>query len=368
MKQSIVFDLFLKSRFLQYVILYVFLSSCNFPGLSGEPEEGELRISFAHSQETLTRAGLEIPDTSDFILKVTSADGSLVYDGPYGDFPESVTLASGSYTVSVVSEKFSKPAFAAPQFGDEQCVILPSGGTVDVRLLCTQLNSGIRLHLDPDFLDAYPHGVLLLKSALGRLVYGYSEKRIAYFAPGAVSLALNEGADDRILMTRELKAQEILDLKIKVTGKSGTSTVQPGMAIQIDTSRTWISDVYDMGSSDGQGSGTYDAMSVYDAIDNVGAEEVWVSGYIVGGDLSSSSASFESPFTSRTNILLGPKKKVSSRNSCISVQLMSGELRDALNLVDNPELLGRKICLEGDIVASYYGLVGIKNIVDYELF
>jgi hypothetical protein len=99
----------------------------------------------------------------------------------------------------------------------------------------------------------------------------------------------------------------------------------------------------------------------------VGEEGVWVCGHIVGGDLSSSSASFEKPFSSRTNLLLGPRSNVSSRSSCLSVQLAAGAARDALNLVDNPSLLGRKVCLKGDVVEAYYGLPGIKNIVEFEL-
>ena len=90
-------------------------------------------------------------------------------------------------------------------------------------------------------------------------------------------------------------------------------------------------------------------------------------GYIVGGDLTSSSASFSKPFSSRTNILLGPRSSTNEKSSCLSVQLPSGELREALNLVDNPEILGRKVCLRGDIVEAYYGIPGIKNISEYEL-
>jgi len=92
-----------------------------------------------------------------------------------------------------------------------------------------------------------------------------------------------------------------------------------------------------------------------------------VSGYIVGGDLTSSSASFEAPFSSRTNILLGSRSSVSYRSSCLSVSLQSGEIRDGLNLVDNPFLLGKKVCLKGDIVEAYYGLPGLKNLTDFEL-
>ena len=43
----------------------------------------------------------------------------------------------------------------------------------------------------------------------------------------------------------------------------------------------------------------------------------------------------------------------------------SGRIRDALNLVENPGLLGRKVYLKGDIVESYYGIPGIQSISEY---
>ena len=61
------------------------------------------------------------------------------------------------------------------------------------------------------------------------------------------------------------------------------------------------------------------------------------------------------------------KPSTSSRSSCLSVSLPAGEIRDDMNLVDNPHLLGRKVCLKGDIVEAYYGMPGLKNLVDYEL-
>ncbi len=342
--------------------------SCDMLGIRPSETDGELRISFADGQESLTRAGIAIPDTSDFLLTVKGPDGRIVYDGRYGDSPESIPLAGGSYTVSVISEEFSKPEFSAPQFGDEQCVVVPAGKSVDLKLVCRQINSGIKLKIDSGFLDEYPDGVLMLKSSLGRLIYGYSEKRIAYFRPGDVSLVLNEGKTDKVLMTRTLKAQEILTLKVSVASSGGSSqnNGNGGMSICVDTLRNWVSDSYVIGGND-SGSGQYDAMTVAEALSSIGEEDVWVSGYIVGGDLSSSSASFEKPFNSRTNMLLGPRSSTSDKESCLSVQLPSGELREALNLVDNPELLGRKICFRGDIVEAYYGIPGLKNISEYEL-
>ena len=36
-------------------------------------------------------------------------------------------------------------------------------------------------------------------------------------------------------------------------------------------------------------------------------------------------------------------------------------------MFDNPELMGCKVSIRGDVVASYYGLVGLKNCSDYKL-
>lgn len=46
---------------------------------------------------------------------------------------------------------------------------------------------------------------------------------------------------------------------------------------------------------------------------------------------------------------------------------MAGDAREALNLVDNPSNLGRRILLKGNVVEAYYGMPGIKNITDFEL-
>lgn len=364
----------LKSRhvrlFLLIAVYAASVQSCNLLGLSDAGSTGELRVAFAPGQESLTRSGLNIPDTSDFLLTIVDGTGKTVYDGKYGDLPESVTVGSGSCHVAVVSEKFEKPAFSLPQFGDEQCVVVGSGSVVNVKLVCTQINAGVRLKIDPAFLDAYPDGVLLLKSSWGRLVYGYSEKRTAYFRPGDVSLVLNEGKTDKVLMTRDLNAGDMLDLKVGVSSGNpahGQGGASGGISVELDTLRNWISDEFVIGGDGGKGNGIYDAMTVSEALSHIGDDDVWVSGYIVGGDLSSSSASFKKPFKSNSNILLGPRSSTADKSVCLSVQLPSGEFRDALNLVDNPELLGRKVYVKGDIVEAYYGIPGIKNITDYEL-
>ena len=226
------------------------------------------------------------------------------------------------------------------------------------------MNAGVKLRIAKDFLTECPDGVLFLKADQGKLMYGYSEKRIAYFLPGNVSLVLSENGTDKVLMSRTLLSQEILTLGVSVAS-SGTSATGGRISVAVDTARNWVNDTYVIGGKNDKGSDVADAMTVQQARSSAGSKDVWVCGYVVGGDLTSANASFDEPFSSRTNILLGPKSSTVHRDECMSVQLSAGELRDALNLVDNPGNLRRKVYLRGDIVDAYYGLPGIKNLSEY---
>lgn len=347
------------------LFLLLFLVGCEALGLR-TPDDGELRIAFASGINEVTRASSDIPDTSDFILTVTDSKGKTVYQGAYGDCPETMSVSAGSYVVKAMSSEFEKPAFSSPQYGDEQCVVVPEGGVADVKLLCRQMNSGVKLRIAKNFLTQCPDGVLFLKSDQGKLMYGYSEKRVAYFLPGNVSLILSESGRDQVLMTRTLQAQEILSLGVSVA-PSGASSTESRISVAVDTTRNWIDEAYVIGGQDNNGSDVADAMTVLQAQSAAGSKDVWVCGYIVGGDLTSANASFDEPFSSRTNILLGPKSSTADKDACLSVQLPAGSLRDQLNLVDNPQNLRRKVYLRGDVVDAYFGIPGIKNISQFSM-
>lgn len=352
-------------------LMQMFMMLSHSCGMLG-PEEagsGEIRIAFEDEAMVSTKSSFQIPDTSEFILTVTDSKGKVLYDGKYGDSPESIVASAGSYTVKAVSGTFVRPSFDSPQFGDEQCVVVSAGKAVDVKLVCSQMNSGIRLVVSPSFLDEFPDGVLMLKSEGGSLMYGYSEKRTAFFRPGKVSLVMSKGGTDNVLTSRSLGAGEMLILKVGAVSSSESSRPSGQISIAVDTLRSWITDSYVIGGENGGGKGSAsdNALTVSQAAASAGEEDVWVSGYIVGGDLTSSGASFDEPFESRTNIILGPRSSTDSRTSCMSVQLPSGSVRDRLNLVDNPHLLGSKVCLKGDIVESYFGLPGIKNVSEFEM-
>ena len=134
------------------MLLSVAAVSCDRLGDTQEDEKGLLCVSFDMCGTEFTRSAVSLPDTSDFLLTISAADGRVVYDGLFGDCPESLSVSPGSYNVKAVSGEFSRPAFDSPQFGDEQCVVVKSASKVGVHLNCTQMNAGINLDISSDFL------------------------------------------------------------------------------------------------------------------------------------------------------------------------------------------------------------------------
>ena len=322
--------------------------------------QGILQVRFADGTVPTTRSAF--PDTNDFILTIANSKGDFIYDGPYGASKESFPLDEGTYTVTAKSCDFKEPQFDCPQYGDSQVATIKAGKTTVVTLACVQLNSGIRLRITPEFIAAFPSASLVLKGASGKLMYAYTEKRIAYFEPGTVNLMMSEGGQDKTLFTRRLEPQQVLTLGVSV-GAEGSGG---GVQVQVDTTRTWVDEEFTIGGESG-GDELDKALSVPEAKKHTGEQDVWVYGYIVGGDLSSSKCSFVKPFSSRTNIVIASKSSCRDKQECLSVQLAKGDIRDDLNLVDHPELLGRQVFLLGDIVESYYGIPGIQNISEYRL-
>ena len=100
----------------------------------------------------------------------------------------------------------------------------------------------------------------------------------------------------------------------------------------------------------------------------MGEDGVWVFGYIVGGDLSTAGATVKtSKLTKSTHLAIAARSSVTAKASCVAVELPKGAVRDALNLVDHPDLIGSRVYLKGSIVASYFGTTGLKSVSDYVL-
>ena len=352
-----------KMRWMAVLPLIAVLAACEDFGLAGP--QGEL--SWSLDRGTITKASSEIPDTNDFILSITDAGGKILYEGSYGDSPQSLPVDPGSYSVSIVSVPFTSPAFARPQYGDEKVVVVSSGQSVHVKLECTLRNCGIRLKVAPDFLTSFPNGVLYIKGGNARLMYSYKETRIAYFRPGDVSVILYNDGKDETLFTRSLQEREILSVCISAPGNAqGSSAIN----VALDTSKTWLSDSFVIGGNNGNGNGNTgngetDAYSMADARSHAGENGVWVYGYIVGGDLTSTGKTVKTKdLSKKTHLAIATRSSITDKASCVAVELPSGKVRDALNLVDHPDLIGQRIYVKGNLVESYFGTTGLKGTSD----
>ncbi len=343
------------------------LAACDDFALRPTEQMGELR--WVLDRSLLTKSSGEIPDTNDFILTIRDSDGKTLYEGSYGDSPEYLPVQPGNYAIGIVSIPFKAPAFSQPQYGDEQVAVVPSGGKVTVKLQCTLLNAGIRLKTAPDFLSTFPGGVLLVKQDAHKLKYGYAEKRIAYVFPGDVSVMLSNEGRDEILFTRRLEAREILSLSISAPAPESTAG---SVKIAVDTAKNWIADSFIIGG-DPSGGGSDEggdwqqAVSVADASTHIG-ERIWVYGYIVGGDLTSAGQQVKTEGISKnTHIALADRSSVTDKKSCLAVELPKGSIREALNLVDHPDLRGKRVYVKGTVVDSYFGTAGLKGTSGYRL-
>ena len=95
----------------------------------------------------------------------------------------------------------------------------------------------------------------------------------------------------------------------------------------------------------------------------------WVSGYIVGyiAGKNIEYTVFDIGYT-ESNIVLASSPDETDVVNIVPVQLSKGgryqETRDALNLADNPDMLGQPVLVRGTI-CTYMGTIGIKKTNDY---
>lgn len=102
-------------------------------------------------------------------------------------------------------------------------------------------------------------------------------------------------------------------------------------------------------------------------LENSGAQ-AWVEGYIVG----SANGSMEKAVVGSvegamaTNVLIAASADETDVAKCVPVQLPMGDVRSALNLVDNPDNLFKSVKLYGALEA-YFSVCGLKSVKEFEL-
>ena len=124
------------------------------------------------------------------------------------------------------------------------------------------------------------------------------------------------------------------------------------------------------GPGTGEGSGTFeDPYNVAAGIGQQNAEPIaWVHGYIVGAvksGLSSVSGNndinWSAPFDLATNVVIADDVNCREISQCIIVNLPAGKpLRTQVNLMDNPDNLGKHLAVLGKL-RKYFGQAGLRD-------
>ena len=120
----------------------------------------------------------------------------------------------------------------------------------------------------------------------------------------------------------------------------------------------------------GEGSGTFD--DPYNVAAGIGLQSeepiAWVHGYIVGAvksGLSSvtgnSDINWSAPFDLATNVVIADDATCHEISQCIIVNLPAGKpLRTQVNLMDNPDNLGKHLSVNGKL-RKYFGQAGLRD-------
>jgi hypothetical protein len=131
-----------------------------------------------------------------------------------------------------------------------------------------------------------------------------------------------------------------------------------------------------VGSLDLEGSGTkMDPYTISDVLllaANPGTvysgELYWVKGYVLGAAKKSGSSCYGVCDNDNTSLVLAKTAEEGySDNKIVTVELKDGDARNALNVVNNPELIGQMVKVRGTLLNSslnpnYLGKPGVRGV------
>ena len=127
------------------------------------------------------------------------------------------------------------------------------------------------------------------------------------------------------------------------------------------------SDTPETPTDKGSYSNPYDVASAIAAGSGTG---VYVKAYIVGyveGQVLADGAHFTADGCNvKSNMLIAPSASETDLSKCMPVQLPSGEVRNGLNLQDNPGNIKKEVLLYGNI-EKYFGAPGVKAVTYAEI-
>lgn len=175
---------------------------------------------------------------------------------------------------------------------------------------------------------------------------------------------------------------ELLGRQIWINGTTATVRAMTGLETTGRSDAFRIMDVTVPGdeepgnaipTGDGSQASPYNPTQVVALGTNANEANKWVKGYIVGWVDNSSqnyadanNTIFTVPASVATNVLLATSPDVKDFSKCCVVNLPTGAIRSAVNLLDNPGNLGKTVSVLGTI-RKYFNMPGVRDLTDYVL-
>ena len=287
------------------------------------------------------------------------------YDFQYGDLYYKIGNAEGIEIPDTIGWNIPAECLTVAQ-AREICAALENGATTDTKYYV----KGWVKKLDPKHEDGVKHfnnAVFFIEDVKGA---NSQEDFMAYQVYGPTG--------SKITSLDQVLVGDYVVLYGELTNFNGSyETVGKGAAYICKSSNPALGGNGNTGNfpTDVVGAGTFE--NPYTANDvillaNSKAGNYWVKAYIVGqiNGKSISGAEFDAPFSGssnddgsvndyNTNILIANSADEANSGNCVPVQLLPGDVRTGLNLVQNPNNDSQEVLLYGSL-ERYFSVASVK--------
>ena len=324
-------------------------------------EEGKGALSIRMQRETSVLVKSSVP-FENYLIGITDKSGFTVISGAYSAIPDPVILDPATYTVTALSEQMGAPTFEKPVYGSTVDVGVVAGVKNTVQMVCTQMNAGLKIVYNTDFKNQYNVYSVKVTGEDGVLTYQQDELRTGYFAPGTLQIVLSIEGEEPVQVSKNVIARDMLVLTVLAQEANPQEKGSIELNFSVDTTQIWRREEWKLGGSANDGLTPETAYTIAEAQLLGTANNVWVCGYIVGGDASTSAFKAEPPFTANSNLVIADSPLELVRANCMAIELPTSpaSLRATFGMPANgAELLGRRSWFRGNI-ETYFGHLGLR--------
>jgi len=343
----------MKTRCLLLIMSIFMMCAC-----SEAPEEkGTGYLTLNINQSTGLKADIEF---DDFILCINNGRTDVI-KRRISELSGEIPLPAGVYTIEAYSMDFSDPKFEIPFYSGKTTVEIEAGETKVASLICSQGNAGIKVVWSDEFPILYSTYHAQIDCNEGYLHFSPTEARTGYFLPGTVSIIIRADGFAINGGTMMLAARDMVTATLRPKNESnslGNFTID----ITIDklVNEREVTVIVDPDNPLNNETSPY---SIAQAIERQDESGVWITGYIVGAKPSSGYDFVDSENWQSTNIVLADNIDETDSYKVIFVELgaTTTQYRINLNLLDNADVLHRKVLLKGNLLA-YQSRAGLRNL------